>query len=191
MEDDILLVRRVLQGDRSAFRQLVESYQQYVFTIAYNVLKNREEAEEVAQDVFLKVYKMLGSYRQESKFSSWLYAVTYRSAIDASRRKKLLQQSLDKDGVELPIPDLVSKNSLENLQEQELNTWVQSAIQTLKPQDATIVTLFYLNEQPVSEIAKITGLSVTNVKTKLHRLREQLREDLAPQYHKLFGGIVN
>ncbi len=190
MEDDILLVRRVLQGDRSAFRQLVESYQQYVFTIAFNVLKNREEAEEVAQDVFLKVYKMLGSYRQESKFSSWLYAVAYRSAIDASRRKKLLQQSLEKDGVELPIPDLISKNSLENLQDQELNTWVQSAVQTLKPQDATIVTLFYLNEQPVSEIAKITGLSVTNIKTKLHRLREQLREDLAPQYHKLFGGVV-
>jgi RNA polymerase sigma factor (sigma-70 family) len=191
MEDDILLVRRVLQGDRSAFRQLVESYQQYVFTIAHNVLKNREEAEEVAQDVFLKVYKMLGSYRQESKFSSWLYAVAYRSAIDASRRKKLPAQSLEKDGTELPIPDLVSKNSLENLQDQELSTWVHGAVQTLKPQDATIVTLFYLNEQPVSEIAKITGLSITNVKTKLHRLREQLREDLAPQYHKLFGGVSN
>jgi RNA polymerase sigma factor (sigma-70 family) len=190
MEDDILLVRRVLQGDRSAFRRLVESYQQYVFTIAFNVLKNREEAEEVAQDVFLKVYKMLGSYRQESKFSSWLYAVAYRSAIDASRRKKLLQQSLEKDGVEMSIPDLISKNSLENLQDQELSSWVQGAVQTLKPQDATIVTLFYLNEKPVSEIAKITGLSITNVKTKLHRLREQLREDLAPQYHKLFGGVV-
>jgi RNA polymerase sigma factor (sigma-70 family) len=191
MEDDILLVRRVLQGDRGAFRQLVESHQQYVFTIAFNVLKNREDAEEVAQDVFLKVYKMLGSYRQESKFSSWLYAVAYRSAIDASRRKKLLQQSLEKDGAELPIPDLISKNSLENLQDQELSNWVQNAVQTLKPQDATIVSLFYLNEQPVSEIAKITGLSITNVKTKLHRLREQLREDLSPQYHKLFGGVVN
>ena len=155
MEEDLLLVQRVLRGEQAAFRQLVEQYQNYVFTIAMRVLNSREEAEEVAQDVFLKVYKMLGSYRQESKFSSWLYASTAFQA-----------------------PDVHSKSPAELTQDNDLKHQVQSVINRLKPSDASIITLYYLNEQSVQEIAEITGLSVTNVKTKLFRLREQLRQEL-------------
>lgn len=178
MEEDLLLVQGVLRGDQGAFRQVVEKYQNYVFTIAMRVLKTREEAEEVAQDVFLKVYKMLGSYRQESKFSSWLYAITYRTAIDNARKKKLPLQSIETGGGVMQTPDLHSKTPAELTQDNDLRQQVQSIINRLKPSDANIITLYYLHEQSVQEIAEITGLSVTNVKTKLFRLREQLRQEL-------------
>lgn len=178
MEEDLLLVQQVLRGDQGAFRQVVEKYQNYVFTIAMRVLKTREEAEEVAQDVFLKVYKMLGSYRQESKFSSWLYAITYRTAIDNARKKKLPLHSIETEQGAIQTPDLQSKTPAELTQDNDLRQQVQAIINRLKPSDANIITLFYLHEQSVQEIAEITGLSVTNVKTKLFRLREQLRQDL-------------
>jgi RNA polymerase sigma-70 factor (ECF subfamily) len=142
------------------------------------VLNVREEAEEVAQDVFLKVYRMLGSYRQESKFSSWLYAITYRSAIDNARRKKLPLQSIQTGSAALETPDVMSKNPAEITQDNDLRFQIQALINKLKPSDASIITLYYLHEQSVQEIAEITGLSVTNVKTKLFRLREQLRQEL-------------
>ena len=179
MEEDLVLVHRVLRGEQHAVRHLVEKDQNYVFTIAMRVLNSREEAEEVAQDVFLKVYKMLGSYRQESKFSSWLYAITYRTAIDNARKKKLPLQSIESGSVALQTPDLHSKSPVELTQDNDLRHQVQAVIQRLKPSDASIITLYYLNEQSVQEIAEITGLSLTNVKTKLHRLREQLRQELS------------
>jgi len=178
MEEDLLLVHRVLRGEQLAFRNIVEKYQNYVFTIAMRVLNAREEAEEVAQDVFLKVHKMLGSYRQESKFSSWLYAIAYRTAIDNARKKKLPLQSIEAGGTVFQTPDLLSKTPVELTQDNDLRQQVQAVINRLKPSDASITTLYYLNEQSVQEIADITGLSVTNVKTKLHRLREQLRLEL-------------
>lgn len=178
MEEDLLLVQRVLRGEQAAFRQLVEQYQNYVFTIAMRVLNSREEAEEVAQDVFLKVYKMLGSYRQESKFSSWLYAITYRTAIDNARKKKLPLQSIESGSTAFQAPDVHSKSPAELTQDNDLKQQVQSVINRLKPSDANIITLYYLHEQSVQEIAEITELSVTNVKTKLFRLREQLRQEL-------------
>lgn len=178
MEEDLLLVHRVLRGEQFAFRAIVEKYQNYVFTIAMRVLNAREEAEEVAQDVFLKVHKMLGSYRQESKFSSWLYAIAYRTAIDNARKKKLPLQSIEAGGAAFQTPDLLSKTPIELTQDNDLRQHVQAVINRLKPSDASIITLYYLNEQSVQEIADITGLSVTNVKTKLHRLREHLRQEL-------------
>ena len=121
---------------------------------------------------------MLGSYRQESKFSSWLYAITYRTAIDNARKKKLPLQSIESGSTAFQAPDVHSKSPAELTQDNDLKHQVQSVINRLKPSDANIITLYYLHEQSVQEIAEITGLSVTNVKTKLFRLREQLRQEL-------------
>ena len=121
---------------------------------------------------------MLGSYRQESKFISWLYAITYRTAIDNARKKKLPLQSIESGSTAFQAPDVNSKSPAELTQDNDLRHQVQSVINRLKPSDANIITLYYLHEQSVQEIAEITGLSVTNVKTKLFRLREQLRQEL-------------
>lgn len=179
MEEDIRLVRLTLQGSRMAFRQLVERYQHYVFTIAFRILRSREEAEEVAQDVFVKVHKTLTSFEQKSKFSSWLYTIAYRTAIDASRRKSNDTRSLDDDVVFLQVEDNTSISPVAVLQNQDLQDALNEAIRKLRPEDATIITLFYLNEQPIKEIAEITGLTETNVKTRLFRLREALKQHLS------------
>lgn len=178
MTDDIHLIRKILQGDQLAFRTLVERYQDYVFTITFKVLKNREQAEEVAQDVFIKVYKMLGSFKQKSKFSTWLYTIAYRTALDEARKKKIRTDSLEEDNGFLQIEDRMGKSPAFDMLQADLNRHLQNALLQLKPMDATVMSLFYLKEKNVQEIGEITGLSISNIKTKLHRVREQLRIQL-------------
>lgn len=179
-DKDDKLIEATMRGSRPAFQQLVERYQHFVFTIAHKILRSREEAEEVAQDVFVKVYKTLGSYERKSKFSTWLYTVTYRTAIDTARKKQLATTSVDDNDHFLQMED--SEDSpLETIQQGDLKSQLQLAINRLRPDDAVLITLFYLNEKPIKEISEITGLTETNIKTKLHRSRELLREHLKTQ----------
>lgn len=181
MVEDNGLIQQVVKGNQHAFQQLVERYQNYVFTIVFKILKSREEAEEAAQDVFLKVFRQLGSFEQKSKFSTWLYTIAYRTAIDYARRKKPAALSVEDDDTYLQIEDEGSRTPVQDLQMRDLRAQLKNAIQHLKPVDATIITLFYLHGMSVNEIAEITELTVTNVKTKLHRLRESLRQQLSHQ----------
>ncbi len=182
MEDeDLQMIEAVLQGNQPAFQRLVERYQYFVFTIAMRIVKSREEAEEVAQDVFLKVYKTLGQFEKKSKFSTWLYTVTWRTSIDQARRKQILTDSIDdEEGAfwQVATPD---ETPLQAVQHGDLQQQLQQAIQQLRPEDAALITLYYLNEKSVKEIADITGLTETNIKTKLYRIRELLREYLDTQ----------
>lgn len=181
MEDDIQMVNAVLNGNTLAFQQLVEKYQYFVFTITSKVLSKREEAEEAAQDVFIKVYKTLASFEQRSKFSTWLYAIAYRTAIDQARKRNYLTNSIDDDDQYLQLEDQEGALPSDGIQQEDLQTQLETAISRLKPIDATLITLFYLHENSVKEIAEITGLTESNIKTKLHRLREQLKEQLENQ----------
>ena len=182
MEDeDLQLIEAVLQGNQPAFQRLVAQYQYFVFTIALRIVKSREEAEEVAQDVFLKVYKTLGQFEKKSKFSTWLYTVAWRTAIDRARHKQILTDSIDdEEGAfgQIATPD---ETPLQAVQHSDLQQQLQQAIQQLRPDDAALITLYYLNEKSVKEIADITGLTETNIKTKLYRTRELLREYLDTQ----------
>lgn len=177
--DDLVLINHVLGGNNAAFRTLVERYQDYVFTITHRILRKREEAEEAAQDAFLKAYKMLNTFERKSKFSTWLYTIAYRTAIDALRRQKPEAQSLSDTESFLQLADKTQESPAEQLQSGDVQEVLQQAIQRLKPEDGTLVTLYYLHEKTVKEIAKITGLTESNVKVKLHRLREALKQQLS------------
>lgn len=181
MEEDIHLVGRILKGDQTAFRQLVERYKDYVFTICMRVLNQREEAEEAAQDVFIKVYKTLRSFEQKAKFSTWLYTVAYRTALDKVRVRKKRNVPLDSEENHLQISDDKQVNAEQIINTEMLQGQLLVAIRKLKPQDAAVVTLFYLKEKSIKEIVEITGLTLTNVKTKLHRTRESLKRHLEKQ----------
>ena len=181
VEEDIRLVKLALKGQRLAFKRLVEKYQNFVFTITFKVLRSREEAEEAAQDVFIKVYKTLSSFEQKSKFSTWLYTIAYRTAIDKSRKKQLNTYSIDNDDSFIQIEDTGRDNPDKQLFRGDLHDQLHQAIQHLKSTDATLITLFYLHEKSVKEIAEITGLSISNIKTKLHRVREALKKVLSKQ----------
>lgn len=177
---DIELIERVLKGEASAYKVLVERYQNYVFTIVLRILKDWQLAEEVAQDVFLKAYKRLNAYEQRAKFSSWLYAIAYRSAIDKKRLKPHPAAAAQEDGQWLALPDHQFQDPQEAMETHDRHALLHEAIQRLKPEDAALITLFYFEELSVQEVAQALGLTETNVKTKLHRIRERLRHQLAP-----------
>lgn len=177
---DEVLIRRTLAGSRVAYGQLVARYQDYVFTICQRVLRQRERAEEAAQDAFIKAYQRLDSFQGESKFGSWLYTIAYRTALDRLRLKQLPTAELDQPERPLQLADAAARAD-EQLEQADLRTAIERALQQLKPDDATVVTLFYLQEQTVKEIADITGLTETNIKTKLFRSREALRRLLQAQ----------
>jgi len=186
VDEDIRLVSQVMTGDQSAFRLLVERHQDFVFSIALRVVRSREEAEEIAQDVFVKVYRSLSSFEQRSGFRTWLYTVTYRAAIDKYRTLKAPQTSLDDDRSAFQVAERTESGPANQTQQSDLRAQLQLALNRLKPEDATLIELFYLHEQSVKDIADITGLSLSNVKTKLHRLRESLKEQLT---HLLKGEV--
>jgi RNA polymerase sigma factor (sigma-70 family) len=178
MENDRELINKILDGDRTAFASLLSQYQSYVFTVCFRVLKNREEAEEAAQDTFIKVYKTIKTFKQDSKFSTWLYSVAFRTAIDHSRKKKMKISSIDSEDNFLQIKDNKS-TPMELMANKDLKTVLASVIQTLPQTEASVITLYYQGEQTVKEIAKTLKLSESNVKIKLYRTREALKNKLS------------
>lgn len=180
MEEEIKWIAGARKGNRLAFRRLVEKYQHFVFTIALKVLKKREVAEEVAQDVFLKVYHTLDSFEGKSKFSTWLYTITYRTAIDEARKKQIHTQELEDERTQNRQDDF-HEDGLQRVNRMDLQEQLQFAIDQLEPTDATVITLYYLHEKSVREISEITELTETNIKTKLFRLRDKLKEKLSQQ----------
>lgn len=177
MESDQEIIDQIKGGSQSAFVTLVERYRNYVFSIALSIIKEREDAEEIAQDVFVKVYQMLNSFKGTSSFKTWLYSVTYRTAIDYTRKKKKhLHAELDQN---LPLEDIGEGNKTNR---DHLKAVLEKLITRLKPEDAGIITLFYLEELSVKEISEITGINANNIKTRLFRMREQLRSIMENEY---------
>jgi RNA polymerase sigma-70 factor (ECF subfamily) len=177
MDKDLILIKATLEGNKASFATLVEDYQDFVFTIAFKILRKREEAEEAAQDTFLKAYKSLGSFEGKSKFATWLYQIAWRTAIDKNRGKTLKKVSLDDSNVFTEISDNGISAS-ESLHTQTQRQVIQQALEKLKPEDAALINLYYLNEQSVKEICEITGQTESNIKVRLFRLRDTLKNQL-------------
>lgn len=172
-DTDQYYIDKTKQGDTQAFGVLVARYQDFIFTIVLRILKIREEAEEVAQDAFIKAYESLSSFRGESKFSSWLYSIAYRKALDRLRKNKKYQASELLEEVTEGNFEII-ENALEYLQDRERKKIIQDCILQLPEEDAAIITFYYFEDQSVKEIATITGLSEDNIKIKLYRSRKKL-----------------
>jgi len=172
------IISRVLKGEQNAFAELVNRYQSYVFTLTLRMIKSREDAEEVAQDVFIKAYRYLADFRGESKFSTWLYTITNTTSITFLRKKKLEIHSLDNEKV-FETADNQDSGFSSNLIEQKSRiNMVNEAIALLSPDDAEVITLFYKAEQNLEEIGKILRLESNTVKVRLHRARTRLKEKM-------------
>lgn len=166
-------INKTLKGDTRAFSVLIDRYQDFVFTVVLRVVKIREEAEEVAQDTFMKAFDSLAGYRGESKFSTWLYSIAYRKALDRLRKNSRMQSvSLIEEITEGTIDTI--ENALGYLEQTERNATIKKCIDQLPEQDAAIIMFYYFEEQSVRDIAEITQLSEDNIKIKLHRSRKKL-----------------
>jgi len=176
------IISRVLKGEQNAYAELVNRYQAYVFTLVLRMIKSREDAEEVAQDVFIKAYRSLADFRGESKFSTWLYTIANTTSITFLRKKKLDMHSLDNEKV-FEVADSKDSAFRANLVEQKSRVnMVNEAIAMLSPDDAEIITLFYKNEQSLEEISQILGVEVNTAKVRLHRARTRLKDKMEKHF---------
>ena len=176
--NDNEIISKVLNGDQQAYAGLVNRYQNYVFTLALRMVKSREDAEEVAQDAFIKAYKYLADFRGTSKFSTWLYTIVNNTGISFLRKKKLDIHSLDNEKVFEMANNRDSGFNANMVEQKSKLAMVSNAISMLNPDDAEVITLFYKAEQSLEEIAVILGVEANTAKVRLHRARTRLKEKM-------------
>jgi len=175
---DSEIISLVLKGDHNAYALLVERYKSYVFTLTFRFTKNREDAEEVSQDIFVKAYRSLADFKGTAKFSTWLYTIVNTTCITFLRKKRLEVKSLD-DERTFEVADNQDSGLRANQIEQKSRlNMVNQAIALLSPDDAEIITLFYKNEQSLEEISQILRVEVNTAKVRLHRARTRLKEKM-------------
>lgn len=182
--NDTVIIEHVLGGDTEAFGILVDRYSEVVFSLVVRICGSREDAEEVAQDAFIKAYNNLTKFKGESSFSSWIYRIAYNTAISHLRKHKHMQMSElhderlrareeEEDGPEeFDTGPFAREEQLERL---------ENAMAQLPPDDRALLVLFYLEDKSIREIAEIVSQSEGNVKIRLHRVRKRL----AAIYEKL------
>ena len=176
------VISLVLKGDQQAYSELVERYREYVFTLALRFCKNREDAEEVAQDIFVKVYRSLADFKGTSKFSTWLYTITYNTSVTFLRKRKMDTRSIDDEQTFIQLENQESSFGANQMEQKSRVNRVNQAISQLSPDDAQIITLFYKGEQSLEEIGVIMGMEANTVKVRLHRARHKLKEKLEKDY---------
>lgn len=179
--NDNELIARVKAGDQQAYAAIVQHYQGYVFTLVLRYVPNREDAEEVAQDVFVKAYRSLADFRGDARFSTWLYTIVRTTCLSFLRRKQQPLHSLEVPGVqeaalqlrtvEVPAVEIKTKNEL-----------LRRSYGLLNTDDSTILTLYYQAEQSLDEIGRILGVEPNTAKVRLHRARTRLREKMEQHF---------
>jgi RNA polymerase sigma factor (sigma-70 family) len=175
--DDNHYIEQVIAGDTAAFAALVNRHKDLVFTISLKILQNREDAEEVAQDVFVKAFQKLASFRRDSRFSTWLYRIAYNESISKTRGRKVNEVELVDE-----ISESVTEDDIEDgvlgLSHEEQRKAIDLVLKKLPDGDQLLVSLFYHQGMPVLDIAEITGMTESNVKVRLHRLRKKIYVEL-------------
>jgi RNA polymerase sigma-70 factor (ECF subfamily) len=165
-------IQRVREGDREAFSWVVDTYRDMVYTVCIRMLGNEMDANEAAQDVFVKAFRAIGGFQEKSKFSTWLYRIAYNQCISVIRRKVKVIDLVDE------IPDDSAGegefDGLDTLSGEERSKYLRMAIEALPETDAIVITLFYYEELSLEEIAGITGLSNSNIRVRLHRSRKKM-----------------
>jgi RNA polymerase sigma-70 factor (ECF subfamily) len=175
---DTYYVRRILAGDTASFACLIDRYSRPVHSLIFKMTRNKEDAEELTQDVFMKVFRSLASFRGESSFSTWIYRIACRTAISEVRKRKREFLPIDESLIanvaeEMPAGMFGADNESEQIGR------LEKALGMLPPDEQAMILLFYAQEKSIGDIASIAGLSAPNVKTRLHRIRKKLFAALA------------
>jgi len=170
--DDLQLIDRILAGEQNLYAQLVERYKNYAFTIAHRIVQVRPEAEEAAQDAFIKAYNNLARFNREARFSTWLYRIVFNTAVSYRRKQKHVYQSIENTIIEY------DQNADKMLEKKDKSRFLQMGLEKLNEADRVAITLFYLKEMSLEEIGKITGMVPNTVKVRIHRARLRLADEM-------------
>ena len=170
---DDLYLKLVLEGNASKYSYFVEKYKGMAFSIAFRIVNNKEDAEEIVQDAFLKAFRSLDKFRKDSKFSTWFYRIVVNSSLSRTRSKRPELSSIDEDDIANVVIESV-ESAYRGLDLSDQKKFIQNALEELSVEDRLLLTLYYLTENSIDEITDITSITQYNVKMKLHRARNKM-----------------
>jgi RNA polymerase sigma factor (sigma-70 family) len=177
--EDQVWIDSIKNGNQASYAYIVDKYQHMVYNISVKILSNPDDAQDAAQESFIKAYQQIGSFAGKSKFSTWLYTIAYRTAISKFKVNRIKTVEVDED-INAGYFSDHSPTGLEQLQLKQQKKQVEDAINKLPKIEALLITLYYMNEMPVKEIEEITGLGASNIKIQLFRARKKLERNLRP-----------
>lgn len=187
--EDHHYIKLAQKGDMQAFGMLVQKHQRLVYTLAVRMMKNPEEAQEATQDTFVKVFQSLSVFEGKSKFTTWIYRIVYNECLTRLRKTKRNFRILE-EITDHPEEPSDFQDGLEIMHQEERTALIKKGIELINPSEAVVLTLFYLEDQSIKEIASITGLTESNVKVQLHRGRKHLGQILQKLSNKELIGLV-
>jgi RNA polymerase sigma-70 factor, ECF subfamily len=189
-DEDIALMLRFQNGEERCFEELVDRHKQRVFNIAYRYVGNVQDAEDVAQQVFINIYNARKSYVPKAQFTTWLYTICKNTCLKTFRKKRLKTISIDadvdlgEDSVAVQLPDQNGFTPLDSAINAEQDLAVKAAVDSLPENQRIVVVLYKYEQLSYEKIAEITGFSIKAVKSLLHRARVSLKEKLAGYFNK-------
>ncbi len=181
--DILYYIDQVLAGNINAFSHIVDLHKDKAFNLALRICCCREEAEEITQDSFLKVYRALGNFQRKSSFSTWLYRIVYNTAVSYIRLKK--RKVLSLEDFPADAADFLSTGTSEEEAETEYRkSLLNFAFLKISEEERSLITLHYYEEMSTDEISDITGISKSNVKVKLFRARQKMMQVIGNSENK-------
>ncbi len=179
LDPDIKLMLEFIEGDISAFEQIMNKYKEIVINIAYRFIQDRSTAEDIAQDVFLKIYNSAKSYKPKARLSTWIYKITANICLNELRSQKKYLKNISMDEIG-ETRDFIQTNPFENLEKKELKHLVKEAIDSLPDRQRMVIILKKYEDLSYQEISEIMGCSVSAVDSLLQRAKQNLKNKLAP-----------
>lgn len=170
---DIFYIEQILAGDSNSFSYIVDHHKNKAYNLAFRICGNHEEAEELAQDSFLKAYRSLKNFKMKSSFATWLYRIVYNTTISHVRIKK--KGILSLENFPADATDFIGTNTNEEEAEKEYrNSLVNFALLKISDEERGLISLYYYEELSTEEISDVTGISKSNIKIKLFRARQKM-----------------
>lgn len=172
-KDETQYIQRILEGDTEYFSVFLDRYSRPLYTLIVQMVGCAEDAEELVQDVFLKAFRSLHTYKGDCRFSTWLYRIAYNTAVSATRKRKHEFLYLEESTI-YNVPDEAAELVFGSTDDEERIAMLAQAIDRLTVEEKALITLFYYEEKSVEETGEILHLSQANVKVRLHRTRKKL-----------------
>lgn len=172
IQEENRLIDRILAGEERCYAELVDQYKSYAYTIALKIVNEKAEAEEVAQDAFIKAFNYLKNFNRQARFSTWLYRIVFNTAISYKRKNRIITEGIDNRQLENP------ERADAGAERDDKQVFVARALKKLNEADQLAIQLFYIKEFSLEEVADMMGQNVNTVKVRIHRARQRLADEL-------------